>query len=94
MCEFEVIAPAYLRLNPDSNTNLTSLVDAWGKGFVDELDYTKEVSRRCRSFFTAAVSCALGSFASAHAAALLQHALMCTPSPPPFSHDRSVVGSR
>ncbi|KAH8048235.1 hypothetical protein JL722_12639 [Aureococcus anophagefferens] len=28
----------------ESNTDLVSLVDAWGAGFIDELDYEKEAA--------------------------------------------------
>ena len=40
----DFLVPLYRRLNKESNTELVALVDAWGTGFVDELDYTKEAA--------------------------------------------------
>mmetsp|Transcript_3419 Transcript_3419/g.5268 ORF Transcript_3419/g.5268 Transcript_3419/m.5268 type:complete len:839 (-) Transcript_3419:43-2559(-) len=36
------LAPLYLKYNNDSNTDLVGLIDAWGVGFVNELDYERE----------------------------------------------------
>ena len=35
------LAPRWAKAT-ESNTNLVALVDAWGAGFIDELDYEKE----------------------------------------------------
>ena len=40
----EVLVPLYLRLNPESNTDATRLVDAYADGFVNELDYRREAA--------------------------------------------------
>jgi predicted unusual protein kinase regulating ubiquinone biosynthesis (AarF/ABC1/UbiB family) len=44
----------------EMNTNLTGLVDAWGKGFIDELDYRKE-ARATTEFSRAMKDRGLGS---------------------------------
>ena len=49
----EVLAPLWARANPRSNTDARALVDAWGRGFVDELDYAKEA--RATAAFSAAM---------------------------------------
>ena len=38
------LAPLYLKMNGDSNTDLVGLIDAWGTGFIDELDYCREAT--------------------------------------------------
>ena len=50
----EVLVPLYLRLNPESNTNATRLVDAYADGFVNELDYRREAAATTE--FAAAMS--------------------------------------
>jgi len=40
----EVLVPLYRKINKDNSTDLFGLVDAWGAGFVDELDYQKEAA--------------------------------------------------
>ena len=47
------LAPAYQRAN-QINTDLIGLIDAWGKGFVDELDYRQEAA--ATSAFSAAMA--------------------------------------
>ena len=50
----EVLVPLYLRLNPESNTDATRLVDAYADGFVNELDYRREAAATTE--FAAAMS--------------------------------------
>ena len=50
----EVLVPLYLRLNPESNTDATRLVDAYADGFVNELDYKREAAATTE--FAAAMS--------------------------------------
>ena len=52
-------APAYQRAN-DVNTDLVALVDAWGTGFINELDYTRE-AEATSAFSTAMAQRGLGS---------------------------------
>lgn len=40
----ELLVPFYLEANKDVNSDLVGLVDAWGAGFIDELDYRKEAA--------------------------------------------------
>jgi len=40
----ELLVPFYLESNKDVSTDLVGLVDAWGAGFIDELDYQKEAA--------------------------------------------------
>ena len=47
------LAPAYQRAN-QINTDLIGLIDAWGKGFVNELDYRQEAA--ATSAFSAAMA--------------------------------------
>ena len=56
----EVLVPLYLRLNPESNTDATRLVDAYADGFVNELDYRREAAATTE-FAAAMTSRGLGS---------------------------------
>jgi aarF domain-containing kinase len=40
----EILVPLYNKINPTSNTDAARLVDAWGEGFINELDYRKEAT--------------------------------------------------
>ena len=52
--------PLSQKLNPESNTDLRKLVDAWGEGFVNELDYTLE-AKATAAFSAAMAERGLGS---------------------------------
>ena len=56
----EILVPLYQRVNPESNTDLRKLVDAWGEGFVNELDYTLE-AKATADFSAAMAERSLGS---------------------------------
>ena len=56
----EILVPLYQRVNPGSNTDLRKLVDAWGEGFVNELDYTLE-AQATAAFSAAMAERSLGS---------------------------------
>lgn len=40
----EFLVPLYFKANKEVNTDLVGVVDAWGAGFIDELDYRKEAA--------------------------------------------------
>jgi predicted unusual protein kinase regulating ubiquinone biosynthesis (AarF/ABC1/UbiB family) len=56
----EILVPLYQKVNPESNTDLRKLVDAWGEGFVNELDYRLEATATAE-FSQAMVERGLGS---------------------------------
>ena len=56
----EILVPFYQKVNPESNTDLRKLVDAWGEGFVNELDYRLE-AQATADFSKAMMERGLGS---------------------------------
>ena len=56
----EILVPLYLKFNKGVNTDLIGLVDAWGVGFVNELDYQREANATTE-FSTAMAQRGLGS---------------------------------